>query len=420
MSKRNVVFILLILIFSFITTFVLFYCFAVPSIKLNGNTYVKLEYPNKYIDEGYTCSRDNVYVKITDNIDYGKVGTYEIDYIVYNKLKTSNKIFKRNVILSDTIKPVITLNGGNITLKKGYKYVEPGYKANDNYDGDITSRVVVTNNVNILKEGHYSISYTVFDSSGNFFETKRDVEVVANDIESIPILTYHNFMTTAEKNTYAKNDEYVLDVSVFEQHLKYLKDNGYKTITLDEFYDWYNKKISLTGKNIVITIDDGNLSQYVYAVPLLEKYGFNATIFVVTSRINDYKVTWNPKKNQFFSTEIIDDIIKNHSTSIKLESHSDNLHRSINGVAAIRTVSNEEIEADFKKSKEILNSHYLAFPFGFNTTDSNDILKKTGYKMAFAFGMGNYGYATRSDSQYYIKRINASVSLNNLKQTLEG
>ena len=81
--------------------------------------------------------------------------------------------------------------------------------------------------------------------------------------------------------------------------------------------DWYNKKISLTGKNIVITIDDGNLSQYVYAVPLLEKYGFNATIFVVTSRINDYKVTWNPKKNQFFS--IIKEILGGLNMAFKFK-----------------------------------------------------------------------------------------------------
>ncbi|SHI81754.1 Polysaccharide deacetylase [Dethiosulfatibacter aminovorans DSM 17477] len=70
------------------------------------------------------------------------------------------------------------------------------------------------------------------------------------------------------------------NIKVFENTLKYLKKNGYKSISLQELYDLRTKKISDDSKLFIITFDDGFLDNYTIAYPMLKKYGFKATVFV--------------------------------------------------------------------------------------------------------------------------------------------
>jgi prepilin-type N-terminal cleavage/methylation domain-containing protein len=66
------------------------------------------------------------------------------------------------------IPPVITLLGGNsITIYVGDAYTDPGATASDDIDGDITSNIQVTSNLNSTIPGTYTITYNVVDSSGN-------------------------------------------------------------------------------------------------------------------------------------------------------------------------------------------------------------------------------------------------------------
>lgn len=68
----------------------------------------------------------------------------------------------------DTTPPRITLLGPNpMTIEEGDPYVEPGYRATDNVDGDVTSRVQVQGQVNTEVVGTYTLTYTVSDAAGN-------------------------------------------------------------------------------------------------------------------------------------------------------------------------------------------------------------------------------------------------------------
>ena len=80
----------------------------------------------------------------------------------------------------DTTPPVITLEGANPQLvNKGDPYVDPGYKATDDTDGDITDKVVVSGNVDTSTEGTYYLKYNVSDAAGNKAEEKtRGVKVM--------------------------------------------------------------------------------------------------------------------------------------------------------------------------------------------------------------------------------------------------
>ena len=71
-------------------------------------------------------------------------------------------------INSDTIKPVITLQGdANITLTVGNVYIDAGATATDDVDGNITHKIVVHNPVDTSTIGTYTITYDVNDTAGN-------------------------------------------------------------------------------------------------------------------------------------------------------------------------------------------------------------------------------------------------------------
>ena len=87
----------------------------------------------------------------------------------------------------DTIPPVITLLGDEtIELEYRHQFIEPGFTAHDDVDGDITYRVIVTGSVDSLNPGFYNIVYTVSDRAGNTATVNRVVIVLPEPVEDEP------------------------------------------------------------------------------------------------------------------------------------------------------------------------------------------------------------------------------------------
>jgi uncharacterized protein YjdB len=83
------------------------------------------------------------------------------------------------VTVPDLTPPVITLKGSaSITVNLGNAFVEPGYTAIDDVDGDITDRVVISGSINTGVAGVYILTYTVYDDAGNVARATRTVNVV--------------------------------------------------------------------------------------------------------------------------------------------------------------------------------------------------------------------------------------------------
>ena len=160
-------------------------------IKLNKGNII-LEYKGKYTEPGFTAKKlgKNLKnkVKISNNINNKKLGTYKVIY----RLKYNNINYKkiRKVIVKDTKKPSITLEGKKETdVCPETTYKEEGYKAYDNYDKDITKKVK-------RKEEKDKITYIVKDSSNNKRKITRKLtyqditkpEIKLNDEEKINII----------------------------------------------------------------------------------------------------------------------------------------------------------------------------------------------------------------------------------------
>jgi len=147
--------------------------------NLIGEDNINLNVGESYIESGIKFTVDGVDkskdIVITNDINNTVLGKYTITY------KYNEKVIKtRTINIVDTVAPELTLNGdATIKIIQTTNYNEPGYSAIDNYDKDITSKVVVTGSVNIKTVGAYILKYSITDSSGNVTEKERTINVVA-------------------------------------------------------------------------------------------------------------------------------------------------------------------------------------------------------------------------------------------------
>jgi len=156
------------------------------SLTLTGNREIYLEYGQDYIEPGVTsmfASEDanvEVPVQIYGQVDTDHLGTYLLKYSAQMEGLISTDY--RRIYVVDTQKPVIILNGEpDAYILPGQTYAEEGFRATDNYDGDITDKV-------IRKEADGIITYTVADSSGNTFTTQRTINYLNPGLPDIQLI----------------------------------------------------------------------------------------------------------------------------------------------------------------------------------------------------------------------------------------
>ena len=173
MKKRKSIKMIIIILICIITITTLFFsaAFFTLRIKRIDNKDLEIAYDSKnFTKPNIKCSDlgQNIpnHIKTNKKVNTKKLGKQEITYTCKSLIFT--KSIKVKYRVKDKEKPIIKLNGKDkLVLFVNDKYVEPGFTATDNYDGDITKKVKVDNKVNNKKEGTYTITYTVSDSSNN-------------------------------------------------------------------------------------------------------------------------------------------------------------------------------------------------------------------------------------------------------------
>lgn len=113
---------------------------------------------------------------------------------------------------------------------------------------------------------------------------------------SFPILTYHGLTTTSASVAKAASIEewpYLVDADQFEAQLRVIAEKSVATPHIRDLIGKMQTGESLPQRAICLTFDDGKVSDYEIAFPLLKKYGLAATFFVVTDRVGKSGyVTW--------------------------------------------------------------------------------------------------------------------------------
>lgn len=138
------------------------------------------EYGIKVVNNGIDISN---YVKIdSSSVKMNEIGEYKVRYelLVDGNIEYVYRIVK----VIDISRPKIKLKGQDIVyIELGNSYIEEGYEVIDNYDKDLNKKVIVTNNIELSKEGEYRVEYKVVDDNGN--ESKVTRKVIIRKSEAV-------------------------------------------------------------------------------------------------------------------------------------------------------------------------------------------------------------------------------------------
>lgn len=388
--KKKIIYIII----SIVTIIILFFGVKYLFITRIDIDDIKIEINSKYDFNSLKGKIRNKDIDLSNNsnIDYSKLGEYEVTLESHEKYAINTKK-KVKVYVVDDKKPVITLKDNDIVIDYKEEYAEPGYTANDNYDGDITDKVIIENNIDNTKLGDYEVTYKVKDSSNNETILETTINVQKKNTKGIPVMMYHWFYddTKGEDITKKPNNHNYISKTNFEKQIKYLVDNNYYFVTWDELNDYIDKKIDLPEKSIILTDDDGVKSFYEIAYPITLKYNVPITSFVITN-----KVVWKNYLNKDY---------------LDMQSHTDSMHvRSCtkgkwDGKAMCESYKN--IYNDLMTTKDKLkdNPTIFAYPFGHYSDDFIKALKDSGFKMAFTI---NSGRVKKGANKYKLPRVRVS------------
>ncbi|HZN25607.1 MAG TPA: polysaccharide deacetylase family protein [Burkholderiales bacterium] len=200
--------------------------------------------------------------------------------------------------------------------------------------------------------------------------------VFADGYQTVPILCYHRFGTVSGKMT--------LTPANFAAQLDYLARNDYRVIRLSDLVEFLEGKRSLPKRAVVITIDDGYVSAYHTAFPLLKRYGFPATVFVYSDFIGSRDaLTW-AQMQEMVASGLVD--VQAHS-----KTHSNlTLRRSGESDERYR----DRLDWEIRYPRQIVQQRlsvrvtHFAYPYG----DTNEIvvqrLARADYKSAVTVNPG--------------------------------
>lgn len=110
----------------------------------------------------------------------------------------------------------------------------------------------------------------------------------------VPILMYHSITDEGESKAHAYYRT-TTSPAMFAAQLKYMYESGYETCSLAQAIHHLQGETQTSAKLVVITFDDGYRDFYRHAFPVLNLYGFSATVFLPTAYIGENPVPFKGK-----------------------------------------------------------------------------------------------------------------------------
>lgn len=216
----------------------------------------------------------------------------------------------------------------------------------------------------------------------------------------------------------ARSNKYTITPAVLEEDLKYIKANGYETITISDLISYVYDDKPLPPKPIILTFDDGHYNNYGYLYPLLEKYDMKAVISIVGSYTDKFSETDEANLNySYLRWKDINELIS--SGRVEFQNHTYNLHDNTHGRIGAKKKKGESddeykkiLEEDINKLQNEFkeNTGYVptcfTYPFGGISNSSLDIIKELGFKASLSCEEGINKITKNPNSLYLLKRYN--------------
>ncbi|MFA6059155.1 MAG: polysaccharide deacetylase family protein [Taibaiella sp.] len=242
-------------------------------------------------------------------------------------------------------------------------------------------------NRNVIAKGNFPKSemqyYTGSSSIVGVTDTSDE-----NKVHSDPIVLCYHQIRDCDGNDSKAARPYIVPVSKFRTQMKFLYENGYHTILPNQLVNFYQQGEKLPDKPLLLTFDDGTISQYLNALPELEQYGFKATFFIMTVTIG---------RSGYMAGKDIRYLADNGHI---IGCHTWDHHN-------VTQYKNNDWKIQLKKPTELLQKitgnpiEYFAYPYGAWNLSAIEYLKEGGYHAAFQLS----GKKDKPASLYTIRRM---------------
>lgn len=226
----------------------------------------------------------------------------------------------------------------------------------------------------------------------------------------VPVFMYHHVNPNA-------GDLVTVTPEVFEGQMRCLRDGGYRSLTPDDLVA-HLRGGAVPKKSVAVTFDDGWLDNYLFAFPVLKKYGVRASIFLVTGRVDRAspggREAGSPVPTHRESKELV-----RAGTPRRVVLNWDHV-REMAGSGLVEffshtvthprcdTLSADGLLDELRGSREAVEERtgrpcrYLCWPYGRTSVEAVETAKQVGYHAAFTT---KHGVVEADDDPFDIRRI---------------
>jgi peptidoglycan/xylan/chitin deacetylase (PgdA/CDA1 family) len=212
------------------------------------------------------------------------------------------------------------------------------------------------------------------------------VNLNVNDVR-IPILMYHSIADTDP------NNNLLVPISQFEGQVKWLKENGFTPMLLEDVVEAFNTG-KVPEKPVAITFDDGYADNYTEAYRILKQYDMKATFFIIT---NSTDVNGEGHMDSSMLKEM-------YKGGMGIENHTSR-HIEFTKISREDKIAIIKEGINTLKEKVGVDSKFVCYPVGRYDDETIEVEKELGIKAAVTT---EFGIARASDGVYSLKRIRIS------------
>lgn len=203
----------------------------------------------------------------------------------------------------------------------------------------------------------------------------------------LPVVMYHGILNDAKYQ-----GTYVISPSQFESDLKTIREKSYTTVTVQDLVEYVYNNRPLPEKPIMLTFDDGYYNNYLYAYPLLKKYGYKAVISPIAYYSEYFSNTEEKVSATYFhcNWQQLKEMME--SGYVEVQNHSYNMHAE-KGRLGLQFKKNESendyrtiIKKDITTAQEMFQENLqitptaFVYPFGEFNAVSEKVIKELSFK----------------------------------------
>jgi peptidoglycan/xylan/chitin deacetylase (PgdA/CDA1 family) len=213
-----------------------------------------------------------------------------------------------------------------------------------------------------------------------------------------PAVMYHRVV-----DSITGPDPYALKITSadLESQLKSLRDGGYRSVPLQEALASINGAARPSGKQVVLTFDDGYMDFMTHALPLLQEYAFTATVYLVSDQISGTN-KWDEGRAEPATLMGPAEIREAQAAGITFGSHSKS-HLRMADLPLAR--AREEVFGSKKALEDLLGMEVplFCYPFGNSSAPVREAVREAGYSAAL-------GIEQREHDLFNLSRVDGARS----------